>query len=218
MLESPAKFSAKISGAGPSPSLTLSWTVDAGVIISGQNQTHVSVANSTTDIAVDTTGLQGYSTVTATVEVGGLDRSCANKTSCTSALIHPPPLEHFDEYGNINLEYEQARLDTYAVSLQNDPTMNGYIVCYGGHRARRGEAMARGERAKKYLVNRRGFDSGRIITVDGGFRENLTVVLWILPPNMKPPIDPTVNPSEVQFINGPQKPRGRSVRKRRPGE
>jgi hypothetical protein len=214
-LGSPAKFTAKISGAGPSPSLTLSWTVDAGVISSGQNPTHISEANNTTDISVATNGLHAYSTITATIQVGGLARSCADKNSCTSAIIQPPPLERFDEYGDINLESERARLDNYAIGLQDDPTMNGYIVCYGGRRGRRGEAMARCERAKKYLAGYRRIEAARLILIDGGFREQLTVALWIMPPDVKPPLDPTVNPSEVQFIEGPRKRKGRTARRRR---
>lgn len=213
----PVKFSAKIRGAGDTPSLTLTWSVSAGNIVSGQNE-HISTPDSTTDMTVDTKGLIGGGSITATANVGGLVHSCAVESSCTTALIKPPPLEHFDEYGDINLEYEQARLDTYAVSLQEDPSMTGYIVCYGGRRGRRGEAMARCERAKKYLVSRRRFNPDRIILVDGGFREDLTVVLWIMQPNMKPPVDPTVNPNEVRFIERPRKARGRTARRRRAGE
>lgn len=212
----PVKFSAKVRGAGDAPSLTLTWTVSAGTIISGQTR-HISTPDSIADIAVDTTGLTRGGTITATASVGGLARSCTAESSCTTSLLSPPPLEHYDEYGDIDLEDERARLDNYGVALLNDPAMSGYIVCYGGRRGRRGEAMARCERARKYLVGRRGFAPARIIPVDGGFRESLTVILWIMPPNMKPPVYPTVDPREVQFIEGPRKARGRAARRRRAG-
>jgi hypothetical protein len=39
------------------------------------------------------------------------------------------------------------------------------------------------------------------VTVDGGFREDLTVELWIVPSGATPPENsPTVDPSEVQTI------------------
>lgn len=211
----PINFSAKISGAGDSPSLTLNWSVTAGNITSGQNA-HVTTPDSVSEINVDTKGVPGNSTLTATVEVVGLDRSCSNKASCTTGILAPPILEHFDEYGDISFEYEQARLDTYAVSLSNDPTMTGYFVCYGGRKGRRGEAAARCKRAKSYLVNRRGLDPDRLVLVDGGFREDLTVVLWMMPPGMKPPLNPTVAPAQVQFTDGAKKRRPRPVRTRRP--
>ena len=212
----PVKFSAKISGAGDSPSLTLNWKVSEGVITSGRNA-HIVTPDSVTEMTVDTTGLPRNSTLTATVEVSGLDRSCSNTASCSTAILGPPPMEHYDEYGDISLEHEQARLDIYGVALMNDPTMTGYFVCYGGRRGRRGEAMARCERAKSYLVNRRGFDPDRIITLDGGFKEQLMVVLWMMPPGMKPPLDPTVAPTEVRFTDASPKHKRRPARKRRPG-
>jgi len=218
MYGSPAKFTAKISGAGPSPSLTLSWFVPDGYIISGQKQTRISTTNSTTDIVVNNKGFPEESSVTAEVEVGGLDRSCANKASCTSEVIHWLSQWPFDMYGDIDLEDEHKRLDAYALLLREDPALRGYIVCYGGRKGRRGEAMARCVRAKEYLVSRRGFNPDRIILIDGGFMEQLTVTLWRYPLDVKPPIKPTVNPSEVQFINGPQEPKKRAARNRRSGE
>jgi hypothetical protein len=210
------KFTAKISGAGPSPSLNLSWTVSAGTIFSPQTQ-HVSTPDSTTEMTVDTTGLTALTDITATVSVGGLPRSCNVQASCTSRIIGI--VDHFplDEYGNIRFSDERARLDNFAIELQNDPTAQGYIICYGGRRGRRGEAAARCERAKKYLVSRRAVDARRLFTVDGGFRENRAVVLWIMPPGMKAATSPTVDPREVQFIEGPRKARGRTARRRRAG-
>lgn len=209
----PVKFSAKISGAGDSPSLTLNWKVSGGVVTSGQHA-RVATPDSVTEMTVDTTGVPGNSTLNATVEVSGLDLSCSNKASCATAIV-APIMEHYDEYGDISIEYEQARLDTYAVALMNDPTMTGYFVCYGGRRGRRGEATARCERAKSYLVNRRGFDPDRIIPLDGGFRQGLMVELWMMPPGMKPPLNPTLAPAEVQFTDAPKKRKARTARKGR---
>lgn len=213
----PVRFSAKIRGAGDAPSLTLTWSVSAGTIISGQTQ-HISKPDSIADMTVDTTGVPGNTTVTATAEVTGLPRSCEVQSSCRTvvrpAIGDPTPI---DEYGNIKFSDERARLDNFAIELQRDPTASGYILCYGGRRGRRGEAAARCERAKKYLVGRRAIDARRLVTVDGGFREDLTVVLWIMPPGVKATPGPTVDPGEVQFIEGPRKARGRSVRRHRAG-
>jgi hypothetical protein len=84
----------------------------------------------------------------------------------------------FDEYGDIKFNDEKARLDNYAIQLQNDPGAQGYILAYGSCE---GEAQARADRAKGYLVNTRGIDAGRLVTVDGGCRSDLTVQLWIVP-------------------------------------
>ena len=187
----PITFTANVSGGDTNITPTYNWTVSAGTISSGQG---------TSTITVDTTGLGGQ-TVTATVDVGGYDRSCATSASCSTQVIRTAVAKKIDEYGNIRFNDEKARLDNFAIELQNDPTAQGYIVAYGGRRGRAGEAQARADRAKDYLVNTRGIDPSRIVTVDGGYREDLTVELWIVPTGAQaPPNSPTVDPSEVQVI------------------
>ena len=82
------------------------------------------------------------------------------------------------------------RLDNYAIQLQNDPGSQGYIIAYGSCE---GEGQARADRAKNYLVNTRGIEAGRITTVDGGCRSDLTVQLWIVPSGATPPAASTDN-------------------------
>jgi len=171
-------FTAQVNGDA---NVTYNWSVSAGTITSGQG---------TSSISVSTEGLGGQ-TVTATVELGGLDPSCSRTASCTTG-IKPPPKEpiKFDEYGNIKFNDEKARLDNYAIQLQNDPGAQGYIIAYGSCA---GEAQARADRAKDYLVNTRGIDAGRLVTVDGGCRSELTVQLWIVPTGATAPAASTDN-------------------------
>lgn len=113
-----------------------------------------------------------------------------------------------DEYGNIRFEDEQARLDNFAIALLNEPGTHGYITGYGGRRGRAGEALRRVERAKNYLVKERDIDPRRIIVIDGGHREELTVELNIIPLGAFGPYPtPTVDPSEVEII--PERPKAR---------
>ncbi len=163
---SPITFTAAVDGDA---NVTYNWSVSAGTISSGQG---------TSSITVSTDGLGGQ-TVTATVELGGLDPSCSRTASCSTS-VRPPPVSpvKFDEYGDIRFNDEKARLDNYAIQLQNQPGAQAYIIGYG---TCSGDglcshtscivAQKRIERAKDYLVNTRGIDAGRIITVDGGCRE-----------------------------------------------
>lgn len=106
-----------------------------------------------------------------------------------------------DFYGDITFEEEKARLDNFTINLLEDPRMKGYIVAYAGRRARNGEARVRAECAKNYLVNKRGIEAGRIITIDGGHREEITVQLYVVPREAPAPTpSPTVATSEVQII------------------
>jgi hypothetical protein len=166
----PITFTASVSGGPAGATWTYNWSVSAGTISSGQG---------TSTITVDTANIAGQS-VTATVSIGGADPSCTGTTaSCTTTVkVVPPPARKFDEYGNIRFNDEKARLDNYAIQLQNEPGSQGTIIVYGSCE---GEAQQRGDRAKDYLVNTRGIEAGRITVVDGGCRANLTVELWIVP-------------------------------------
>jgi hypothetical protein len=166
----PITFTASVSGGDSSATYTYNWSVSAGTISSGQG---------TSTITVDTANLAGQS-VTATVSIGGADPSCTGTTaSCTTGVKPPKPIaQKFDEYGNIRFNDEKARLDNYAIQLQNQPGAAGTIIVYG---TCTGEGQQRGDRAKDYLVNTRGIEAGRITVVDGGCASELKVQLWIVP-------------------------------------
>lgn len=168
--------------------VTYKWTLSAGEIVGGQG---------TASVSADLSGARS-GPVEVTVEVGGLSGSCPRTASYTLlpriACVRP-----LDSYGNIKFEDEQARLDNYAVELQNDPTAEGHVICYGGRKGRVGEAERRCLRAKKYLVERRGIEASRLLLVDGGFREELTVEAWLVPAGAAPPQpNPTVDPADVE--------------------
>lgn len=121
----------------------------------------------------------------------------------------------FDEYGNVNWGDEKPRLDNFAVALLNDPTSLGYLVCYGGRVGRAGEARRRCARAKGYLSGYRRVPAEQVVTVDGGYREELTVEVWVVPPGAAPPgPTPTVGAGEVRFVKGKSK---RAARRGRSG-
>ncbi|HYX40922.1 MAG TPA: hypothetical protein VE821_04455, partial [Pyrinomonadaceae bacterium] len=111
----------------------------------------------------------------------------------------PPTARKFDEYGNIKRNDEKARLDNFANELQANPGAQGYIIGYGGRTSRPGEGQARADRAKDYLVNSRGIEAGRLVTVDGGYNEEPTTELWIVPSGATPPTaSPTLTPDQVK--------------------
>jgi hypothetical protein len=184
-------FTANVENAGDAR-LTYDWAVSAGTIQSGQG---------TNSIVVDTNALLGNSSVTTTVDVKGLPESCPASASCTTPLMRVIVEDRIDEYGNIRFEDEQARLDNFAVELQNWPQGVGYIVAYGGRVGRRGEALKRAERAKSYLTTMRYIPARQVVIIDGGYHEHLTLVLKLRGPGLPPPTPrPTVDPKEVQFI------------------
>jgi hypothetical protein len=165
----PITFTASVTGGPEGFAPTYNWSVSAGTITGGQG---------TSTITVDTAGLGG-ATVTATVSLGGADPSCSTTASCTTNVKPERQVaKRFDEYGNIRFNDEKARLDNYAIQLQNEPGSTATIIAFG---TCAGEGQTRGDRAKDYLVNTRGIEASRITVVDGGCRADLTVQLWVVP-------------------------------------
>ncbi|PYS84010.1 MAG: hypothetical protein DMF67_07010 [Acidobacteria bacterium] len=171
----PITFTASMSGGTPGVSPVYNWKVTAGTILSGQG---------TQTITVDTAGLAGQP-IGATVEVAGYNLEC--RASCQSSVPAPPNPTKFDEIGEIQRDDEKARLDVFAIELQNSPGAQGYVIAYGSRNKRFGTGQQRGERAKDYLTRTRGIDASRVVVVDGGQRPTGTMELWIVPPGASPP-------------------------------
>ena len=168
-LGQPVTFTANVSGGSSNVTPIYNWKISVGTITSGQG---------TSSITVDTTGLAGQS-ITATLQMGGYNLDCS--ASCITQIPVRVVNRKFDEYGNINRDDEKARLDNFAIQLQQEQDAQGYIIIYPGRGSRPGDAQKRADRARDYLVNLRGIDARRIVTLDGGPREDLTVELWIVP-------------------------------------
>ena len=134
---------------------------------------------------------------------------CANASARQAGVARK-----IDEFGEIEWSDLMARLDNFAIELQNDPTAQGYIIAYGGRVGRRGEALKRASRAKGYLTNVRGIPAGQVVIIDGGYRTDLTLALKVRGRGAPPP-EPysTVAPAEVRFIKSVSK---RAARRRRP--
>ena len=181
------RFTAEVQGGDAKVTPTYNWTVSAGSIELGRG---------TQSISVSTRSLSDGETVTATVEVGGYDRECGYGqvvSSCTTSVMKKPEARKLDEYGKLTSKEENDRLDKFTIELQLNPTALGYIIAYGGRASRAGDAQKAADKAKDYLVNKHGIDSGRIVRVDGGYREEPAIELWIVPARAQfPKPTPTV--------------------------
>jgi hypothetical protein len=99
------------------------------------------------------------------------------------------------------------------VELQNDPSAATYVIAYGGRTSRVGMADLLSARARDYLIANRGIDQSRIVVLNGGFREEDCVELWIVPRGATPPQPtPTVQAGDVRPAGGtaPRRRRGRN--------
>ena len=87
----------------------------------------------------------------------------------------------FDEFGDIQYSDLIARLDNFAVQLQQEPDTRGFVIAYRTRRDLPGLSSRYAMRMKNYLVSPRGIPSERVATVDGGVAACLTQELWIVP-------------------------------------
>ena len=165
------------------------WSISAGTISKGQG---------TSTIEVTTSGL-GAQTVTATLEVSGYDPNCARVASASTYIVKRPEAKKFADFAPYPDETRKAKLDFFAIELQNTPGQQGYIFGYGGRRSRPGTGQKTAQAARDYLVNTRGIDSSTLVTIDGGYKEEVTTELWLVPPGAPPPkASPTVDPKELK--------------------
>jgi hypothetical protein len=105
----------------------------------------------------------------------------------------------FDECVNCTFDDQKARLDNLAVELQNDPSTRAYIIAYGGRMSPVGQVEKLMGRARDYIVTQRGIDASRLVIVNGGFREEDNVELWVVPSGAAAPqATPTVQAGELK--------------------
>lgn len=111
--------------------------------------------------------------------------------------------EEFLEYsGDETLcETEMAHLDRYTIQVQNNPKHIAYVIVYGGqYGTARHEMRQRRARIRRYLVKNRKIEPERVRVVNGGFRDKVTVELWIVACGEKlPKPTPTVSPTDVEY-------------------
>ncbi len=182
-LDQPVTFTSSLTGGSGNVTPIYNWTVSAGRIIEGEG---------TSSIKVETTGLAGQ-TLRATLSMGGYPLDCS--ASCSFSFPVPPPkCKKFDDFGKISRNDQKARLDNYAIDLQTDRTSTAYVIIYPrqrdiypGQRDRSGQVQAQMTRIVDYLVNSRGFEAGRIVTIVGPPRGDMVVELWTCPQGATPP-------------------------------
>ena len=93
----------------------------------------------------------------------------------------------FDEFGDIQMSDIKARLDNFAIQLQNMPLSKGFILVYRSRRDLPGLSYRFAHRMEDYLVSSRGVEKDQVVAVDGGEADCLRQELWIVPPGTAPP-------------------------------
>ncbi|HET9527485.1 MAG TPA: hypothetical protein VFO99_15035 [Pyrinomonadaceae bacterium] len=176
-IDQPLTFTSRYTGGTPAITPAYNWTVSAGTIMEGQG---------TNTIKVNTTGLAGQ-TVRASLSMAGYGSLMCSADCGVSIPVPRIVSRRFDEFPDIQRNDEKARLDNFVIELQNDPTATAYVVIYPGRGGKRGDVQHHATRIVDYMVNSRGIDQHRIVTLVGAARDELFVELWITPQGATPP-------------------------------
>ena len=181
----PVKFQVNV-GADPKTNIIFSWSISAGTVVSGQG---------TSSVEVDTTGAGADKTLTVSLLVGGLAPEC--QYSATATINVAGPAKKLDEYGTIKDEGETQRLDNLIPMVT--PSEQAYIIVYAGRTNARGQANTDLRRIRAYLI-KAGMPTDRIVTLDGGYKEEISHELWLVPIGAEAPKPiPTVSAKEIVF-------------------
>src|ERR1700752_116546 len=107
---------------------------------------------------------------------------------CPKCSVPPPsnPREEvslsvwLNGYGDIPFDDQRKRLDKFAEKLkEHRAELKGYIVVYGGCRARKVDSLAHARRAERYLISAHHIKSTQIMTIYGGQREEMLIELYV---------------------------------------
>jgi hypothetical protein len=104
---------------------------------------------------------------------------------CTGIAAQDQNRGKIDEFGVINAEDAMARLDRFALELQNHPESRGIIVASRtiSHRVPRGKFLRLAHGYLNYLVKLRGVEAERISVVEGEQKPETRFELWTLSRN-----------------------------------
>ncbi len=104
----------------------------------------------------------------------------------------------FDDYGDLNTDDEAARLDAFAEELRQHPNLRGYIIGYNQPRKLRGSYLRRIYGDQHYLSWARGIEPSRVVVIDGGYRNEYRIELWLVPEGAPPPSpDPNISRPQI---------------------
>lgn len=100
-----------------------------------------------------------------------------------------PRARQVDEFGRLYGCSGGARLDTFAIEMQNEPDSKAYIIAHDAGSRLRGTAHAWGAFFVSYFVEMRGIEASRIVLLDAAevSGDDLKMELWLVPPGAEPP-------------------------------
>lgn len=129
---------------------------------------------------------------------------CIVLVTCTvsGATTSPRKLLETRSYDR-GWEADMGGLDLLSTTLQNEPDSTGYIFVYGSRRGYHNDVAKRIKCIKEYLLQRRGVSPRSLRVINGGYREEVTIEVWVAPTGSSAPVPtPTTKPGAVKSKRG----------------
>jgi hypothetical protein len=115
------------------------------------------------------------------------------------------------ETSSNTFEEDKPRIDRFAEEMKNNNSAEGYIIAYGGLVSYKNEARIRLRCIRDYLVIAHGITRSRLKLIDGGYRPEVSVRLFLVKSNdPKPMAFPIVNREAVRMRKAPEYPCGKA--------
>lgn len=182
----PVRLGASLSGGDKKVIAMFDWSLSAGVIRSGQG---------TPSIEVDTTGAGADRVIYATLLIGGYPPECTSSETVTVNVAGPP--RKADEFGSLPEAEMASRIESFIASVP--PTDQVHIFAYAGRTNVRGFASSSLKQIRAQAL-KSGISADRLVTADGGYRDEAAFELWIVPLGAEPPkASPTVSAKDIVF-------------------
>ena len=99
----------------------------------------------------------------------------------------------YDDFTYDSLEDITSRLGEFAIRLQKQRGYKGYIVVYADRNQKTDGVASFANKARDYLIKELKTDPDTIVSVNGGYREQSIVQLFLIPSSWPPPVaNPTL--------------------------
>ena len=94
---------------------------------------------------------------------------------------------YFDQFALKAIDDTLARLDNYIIRLQQDDRWTGYMVLYQGRRVSKNRMATYRRAIMRHVISKRAVPVSRIKLIDGGYRTDSEIELFLLTAELSPP-------------------------------
>ena len=118
---------------------------------------------------------------------------------------------HEDDGSGLSFQEDKPRIDLFAEQLKRNKSAVAYVIAYGGLVSYKNEAAIRLRCIRNHLITAHGISRSRVKVIDGGYRPEVGVRLYLVKPgDPKPTPYPIVNREAVRMKKPPKYPCGKS--------